>query len=239
MEYFRRIYRTIKTVATGMWVTLPYHFARTVVVQYPDVAPTVQGRYRGFHVNQVERCIACEACSKVCPVASIEVGKSGPRKIDKGRDLAVGGALTQYKIDYSTCMFCAQCVDVCPTKCLTMGSLHDSSCYRSEDLVVDFVALAKQGRRTVEPIWLAKPDAPGWVVRARDYWRGLDPDRREWMAKADDPQYCAELARQGTAPNSPVKNAPPTVPNRVFDVKNAIFRGDKEVLQVAAEAGTP
>ncbi len=148
---------------------------------------------------QVERCAGCEACSKACPVGSIEVAKSGPRKMDKARDLAVGGALTTYKIDYATCMFCAQCVDVCPTKCLTMGSLHDGSCYSSDDLVVDFVALAKQGRRTMEPIWLAKEDPPAWVARMRAYGCEVDADRREWMAKADDPQYCTELAKQQAA----------------------------------------
>jgi NADH-quinone oxidoreductase subunit I len=199
-DYFRRIYQTISTVATGMWVTLPYHFARTVVVQYPEMEPTVKGRSRGFHVAQVERCIACEACVKACPAGSIQMSKSGPRKMDKSRDLAVGGALTKYQIDYATCLFCGQCTDACPTKCLKMGSLHDSSCYRSEDLVVDFVSLAKHGRRTIEPIWMAKKDVPEWVARARDYWRDLDQDRREWMAKADDPQYCAEMARQMPGP---------------------------------------
>jgi NADH-quinone oxidoreductase subunit I len=200
LDYFRRIYQTVSTVATGMWVTLPYHFARTVVVQYPDVEPTVQGRYRGFHTIQVERCLACEACAKACPAGSIQMAKSGPRKMDKARDLAVGGALTKYQIDYATCLFCGQCTDVCPTESLKMGSLHDGSCYRSEDLLVDFVALAKQGRRTIEPIWLAKDDGPAWVARARDYWRNLDPDRREWMANADNPNYCMELARQMPAP---------------------------------------
>ncbi len=200
MDYFRRIVRSVRTVATGMWVTLPYHFARTVVVQYPDVKPTVQSRYRGFHTLQVERCLACGACVKACPVGCIEMNKSGPRKMDKERDLAVGGALTQFKIDYATCLFCGQCTDVCSTESLKMGSLHDNSCYRQEDLVVDFVALAKQGRRTVEPIWLAKDHSPDWVSQVRDYWRNLDPDRREWMAKADDPNYCTELARQAPAP---------------------------------------
>jgi NADH-quinone oxidoreductase subunit I len=200
MEYFRRIYRTVKTVAQGMWVTLPYHFARTVVVQYPDVEPTVQKRYRGFHVMKVEKCLGCEACVRVCPSGCIEVSKSGPRKMDKARDVAVGGALTRFKIDYATCLFCGQCVDACASKCLTMGSLHDGSCYRPEDLVVDFVALAKQGRRTIEPIWLAKENPPAWVALARDYWRDLDLDRREWMSKADDPQYCTEMAKQAAAP---------------------------------------
>jgi NADH-quinone oxidoreductase subunit I len=207
MDYFRNIYQAIRTVAAGLRVTLPYHFARTVVVQYPDVAPTLQPRYRGFHAYQIERCIACEACAKACPAGCIRVGKSGPRKIDKARDLVVGGAITQYTIDYGTCLFCGLCVEVCPTACLKMGSIHDDSCYRREELVADFVQLAKQGRRTIEPLWLRKAKLPAWASRVRDYWRDLDRDRREWMARADDPQYCAELARQMAAPKEPKEGA--------------------------------
>jgi NADH-quinone oxidoreductase subunit I len=162
MYYFRNIYRAIRTVAAGLKVTLPYHFARTVVVQYPDVEPTLQPRYRGFHSYQIERCIACEACAKACPVGAIRVAKSGPRKIDKARDLAVGGAITQYQIDYTTCLFCGLCTEVCPTECLKMGSIHDNSCYCREELVTDFVRLAKQGRRTVEPI--CPPGPPGSAI---------------------------------------------------------------------------
>ncbi len=208
MDYFRNIYQAIRTVAAGLRVTLPYHFARTVVVQYPDVAPMLQPRYRGFHAYQIERCIACEACAKACPAGCIKVGKSGPRKIDKARDLVVGGAITQYQIDYSTCLFCGLCTEVCPTECLKMGSIHDDSCYRREELAVDFVQLAKQGRRTIEPIWLTKAKLPAWAARVRDYWRDLDRDRREWMARADDPQYCAELARQVAAPKEAKEGTP-------------------------------
>jgi len=200
MAYFRNIGRAVRTVAAGLRVTLPYHFARTVVVQYPDVAPALQSRYRGFHTYQIERCIACEACAKACPAGCIHVGKTGPRKLDKARDLAVGGAMTEYTIDYGSCLFCGLCTEVCPTGCLKMGSLHDHSCYRRQDLVADFVQLAKAGRRTIEPLWLRKEPLPAWAARVRDYWRELDRDKREQMAKADDPAWCAELARPAASP---------------------------------------
>lgn len=196
MYYFKNIYQAVRTVAAGLRVTLPYHFARTVVVQYPEVAPTLQDRFRGFHAYQIERCIGCEACAKACPTGCIHVGKSGPRKMDKGRDLAVGGAITEYRIDHRTCLFCGMCTEVCPTGCLRMGSIHDNSCYRQEDLVADFVQLAKQGRRTIEPLWFSKANLPGWAAQTRDKGQEPDPDRRQWMARADDPQYCAGLVQQ-------------------------------------------
>jgi len=50
MDYFKNIFQAIRTIADGLRVTLPYNFARTIVVQYPDVEPVLQERYRGFHV---------------------------------------------------------------------------------------------------------------------------------------------------------------------------------------------
>ena len=195
MTYFKNIYQAIRTIAAGLRVTLPYNFARSVAVQYPDVPPTVQDRYRGFHVYQIERCIACEACAKACPAGCITVGKSGPRKIDKTRDIAVGGAMTEYKINHSTCLLCGLCTEVCPTDCLKMGPLHDHSCYAREDLITDYVQLAKEGRRTILPLWLQKQKLAAWAVAARDYWNGLDTDKREAMAGAADPEYCRKLAQ--------------------------------------------
>jgi len=196
LHYFKNILQAIRTIATGLRVTLPYNFARTVVVQYPDVEPVLQPRYRGFHVYQIERCIACEACVKNCPVDCISLEKTGPRKLDKTRDIAVGGAITAYTINHSTCLLCGLCTEVCPTQCLTMGSIHDNSVYQREDLITDYVKLAQEGRRTIEPIWLRKSKLPAWAQRVRDYWRNLDLDKRQVMAKSNDPAYCKNLAEE-------------------------------------------
>lgn len=196
MEYFDNIYRAIRTIAAGLRVTLPYFFARTVVVQYPNVEPVLQPRYRGFHRYEIERCIACEACANICPADCITVGKTKPRKVDRARDIAVGGAITEYRINHSTCLFCGLCIEVCPTQCLKMGSIHDNSCYSRDDLITDYVKLAKGGRRTIEPIWLLKKTLPAWALKVRDYWQNLDGDKRELMERADDPDYCSQLAQK-------------------------------------------
>ncbi len=196
MGYFKDIYDAVRTISAGLKVTLPYFFARGVVVQYPDVEPALQPRFRGFHVYRIEQCIACEACSKICPVDCIAVAKTGPRKMDKARNIAVGGAVTEYTINHGTCLFCALCVDVCPTGCLQMGAIHDNSCYRRDDLITNYVLLAKAGRRTVEPIWLMKEKLPAWAVKVRDFWKDLDSDKRELMAHASDPEYCRELVQK-------------------------------------------
>jgi len=169
-DYFRDIGRTIGSILLGLGVTLRYCFAKTITVQYPDVAPTTTPSWRGIHRIEIERCIACEACVKVCPVECIAIEKSKPRRLDKASGTAVGGALSRYDIDYGKCLFCGLCTEVCPTTCIHMGDNHDLSCYAREDCVGDFVALAREGRQTPQPLWMSRPNAPSWVIERKRRW---------------------------------------------------------------------
>ena len=185
--YFRNIYDTVRTIAIGMQITLKYCFARTVTVQYPDMAPVTQPRYRGFHWFEAEKCIACDMCAKACPVDCIYIEKGGPRKIDKATGVAIGGALTRYAIDYAKCMFCALCCDPCPTDCIHMGDNHDLSAYTREDMCVEFTDLAKEGKQTPEPFWMQQPNPPEWAAAMKTRWEERAKPVREEMIKALSP----------------------------------------------------
>ncbi|RME36364.1 MAG: NADH-quinone oxidoreductase subunit I [Planctomycetota bacterium] len=195
--YFRNIWRTVSTILIGMRITLRYCFAKTVTLQYPDVAPAIQPRYRGFHYFEIEKCIACDQCAKACPVDCIYIEKSGPRKIDKATGIAVGGAMTRYAIDYAKCMFCGLCCDPCPTDCIHMGNLHDMSGYTREDMIVEFTELAKEGLQTPQPLWMQRENLPEWAKKRKEEWLAyvhsrdkLSGDverRREAMRKALEP----------------------------------------------------
>jgi glutamate synthase (NADPH/NADH) small chain len=73
-------------------------------------------RYRGFHKNDIEKCIGCGTCETICEneaidlvaVASVDTknGDSGLRPL----------------VDYGRCCWCALCVDVCTTGSLTMSN---------------------------------------------------------------------------------------------------------------------
>lgn len=180
-DYFHNVWATFSSILIGLGVTLRYCFAKTITVQYPDVPPTVKPRWRGFHWIELERCIACAACAKICPVECIDVDRSKPRKLDKGLGVVVGGALLEYEIDFGKCLVCGLCVEACPTSCLHMGDSHDLSCYRRQDCVGDYVGLARAGLQTPEPLWMTRPNAPEWVQQRRQAWLDRAEPRREAM----------------------------------------------------------
>ncbi len=73
--------------------------------------------YRGFHINDWEKCIGCGTCSSICDnhairMVNIKDLPSDPIKGIKARRPA---------IDYGRCCWCALCVDVCPTGSLALS----------------------------------------------------------------------------------------------------------------------
>ena len=198
-DYFRNIYMTLRTILIGMRITLKYCFAKTVTLQYPDRAPALQPRYRGFHYFEIEKCIACDLCAKACPVDCIYIEKTGARKIDKESGVAKGGAMTRYAIDYAKCMFCALCVDPCPTDCIHMGNIHDLSGFDRESMIVEFTELAKKGLQTPQPLWMQKDRLPDWAADTKRGWIERGEPLREEMVKA--------LEEQPVADKKPAKKA--------------------------------
>ena len=98
-------------------------------IQYPHVMQPIpdNGRYR-LH-NEIDDCIVCDKCAKVCPVDCItiepikaveEIGKTSdgtPKRIYAAK----------FDIDMGKCCFCGLCTTVCPTECLTMTKVFDFS----------------------------------------------------------------------------------------------------------------
>lgn len=84
----------------------------TVRVPY-EVKPTAE-RYRGFHVNDLDKCIGCGTCAEICDNDAIRMLPIPGRKKEVGR------SEKRPVIDYGRCCWCGLCVDVCTTNSLNM-----------------------------------------------------------------------------------------------------------------------
>jgi glutamate synthase (NADPH/NADH) small chain len=73
-------------------------------------------RYRGFHQNDIEKCIGCGTCEAICQNGAIDMVP-----VD-GIDATPGDSGLRPRIDYGRCCWCALCVDVCMTSSLSMSN---------------------------------------------------------------------------------------------------------------------
>jgi len=75
-------------------------------------------RYRGFHQNDIEKCIGCGTCEAICQNKAIDMVPV------EGSPTKQGDSGLRPNIDYGRCCWCALCVDVCMTKSLTMSNAY-------------------------------------------------------------------------------------------------------------------
>lgn len=141
-RWLYNVYSAVVTIAEALWVCLRYWFRTynpnrltfTEHFEYPELPLQISPRFRGFHRYDLTKCIACERCSRDCPVGCISISKERV----EGRK---GMRVTSFTIDYGRCLFCGICTEGCPSDCIAMGSSYDLSCYSREGSVVDFSRL--------------------------------------------------------------------------------------------------
>lgn len=115
-----------------------------VTLQYPSESFPVpdNGRYR--LENEIEDCIVCDKCAKICPVNCIEIEAiKSPTEIRKASDgSSVRLYASKFDIDMAKCCFCGLCTTVCPTECLTMTKTYDFSEFSLADLNYEYSDLS-------------------------------------------------------------------------------------------------
>lgn len=163
MTYFRDIQSGIRTTLKGLSLTLRHLRNAThrrtaegiasdnyfdlqnglVTLQYPHEQFPIpdNGRYRLR--NEIDDCIVCDKCAKICPVdcitidaikATEEVGKASD-----GSPIRLYAA--KFDIDMAKCCYCGLCTVVCPTECLTMDKKFDYSEFELGKLTYQFAEL--------------------------------------------------------------------------------------------------
>lgn len=117
-----------------------------VTLQYPHEAIPVpdNGRYR-LH-NEIDDCIVCDLCAKICPVNCIEIEAiRSPEEIGKTSDGSTKRLYAgKFDIDMAKCCYCGLCTTVCPTECLTMTKTYDYSEFDIRNMVYHFTDLSPE-----------------------------------------------------------------------------------------------
>jgi NADH-quinone oxidoreductase chain I len=82
-------------------------FSKPMTVRFPHESIPIPDRYRGEHTYDIEKCIGCGLCSKICPNRAIEM-------VEVSKELKDKYPKTYPKIDLGKCCFCGLCEDICP-----------------------------------------------------------------------------------------------------------------------------
>ncbi|NJM93637.1 MAG: 4Fe-4S binding protein, partial [Cytophagales bacterium] len=192
-----------------------------VTLGYPYEALPVpdHGRYR-LH-NEMDDCIVCDKCAKICPVDCIEIE---PIKATEELGQTADGTTkrlyaAKFDIDMAKCCFCGLCTTVCPTECLTMTKAYDFSEYEVKNHTYAFAemtpleiltarqkleeanqAKAAKALNAEEPVAQASPE-PEAATPSKPVFRPKMPAPKP-ATPASDP---AEKASDDLATPSPTK----------------------------------
>jgi len=148
-KMIKTILNVFKTVINGLSLTLSHIFAAResrkvkaisdpnyfsqssgiTTIQYPHVKLPVPdvGRYQ-LDV-EMDDCIVCDLCAKVCPVDCIDIESiKSTEAIGKTSDGTTKRLYAaKFDIDMGKCMYCGLCTVVCPTECIVMTDTYDRS----------------------------------------------------------------------------------------------------------------
>ncbi len=115
-SYFGGAISGLKTLLTGMDITMGEYVTPKIAEQYPENRKTqhVSERHRGRlimpHDEQGKnKCIACTLCEKACPNGSIKI-VSEMVTTAEGKKKRL---LIDYQYNLGDCMFCQLCVNAC------------------------------------------------------------------------------------------------------------------------------
>ncbi|HEY9562075.1 MAG TPA: NADH-quinone oxidoreductase subunit I [Anseongella sp.] len=136
-----------------------------VTIQYPrEKIPVPEtGRYQ-LHV-EIDDCIVCDLCAKICPVDCIDI-----EAVKAVEDMGVTSDGTRkrlhaalFDIDMAKCMYCGLCTTVCPTECIIMTDTYDKSVSDMHELNYKFSEMTPEEvadkKRLLEESRKPKPDS--------------------------------------------------------------------------------
>ncbi len=94
-------------------------------VEFPEERESLDDRERYLFRLDMETCISCAACERICPNNTITMVE-----VLTGR-----GPKNMPQIGLERCLFCALCEEVCPTRCLTLTKDYELEAYDKRSFI--------------------------------------------------------------------------------------------------------
>jgi len=146
----------------------------TNTIQYPAQQLPVPevGRYQ-LDV-EIDDCIVCDLCAKICPVDCITIDSIKATELigntSDGSPRRIYAA--KFDIDMAKCMYCGLCTIVCPTECIVMTNQYDKTVFELKDLNYEFSdmspELAAEKRELLEKQQAEKAAAKAAAMQSKE-----------------------------------------------------------------------
>ncbi len=174
-HYFGNLWEGIKTSISGLRLSIKHawqarhrrkpmyvqdsqYFSQKdgiVTLQYPLESLPVPDHARYRLYNEMDDCIVCDKCAKICPVDCIDIE---PIRASEQVGSASDGSpirlyAAKFDIDMAKCCYCGLCTTVCPTECLTMTKAYDYSEENVRDMIYHFANLTPEEAEDKLALW--------------------------------------------------------------------------------------
>ncbi len=129
LTFWEKLY--LPEIVRGLLTTFKHIFRPKFTRQYPEERWDAPDSFRGRPVlvlddNNVERCVACGLCSRVCPPLAIEVQASETELLKERYPV-------RFEINMLRCIFCGFCEEVCPEEAIVMSKDYELVFRNPED----------------------------------------------------------------------------------------------------------
>lgn len=161
----KEIFGGLKSLFTGMRITMGQFVKPTVTVQYPHETLPIPPRFRG-HIELVRDpetgkaiCYSCKLCEKACPSDCITVEGV---KLEGAKKKSV----SKYILDFTKCSLCGSCVEACRDGAIRFSREYNLASLNKDEFLMDlFQRLQDEAERN--PVTPAvAPEAPAPAATA-------------------------------------------------------------------------